>query len=355
VKRAARCGTAPQRDELATRVNVEPGDVFDLVTKILVGLGASDEEASAQALLLVEADLRGHTSHGLQRLATIVGRIRNGQVMLGGASVHTWRSEAVLEVDGRSRLGPPVAFEAAEAISERARKTGLAMAAVSNSNHIGMLAPYVEFFAERQQIGLVFTTSEALVHPWKGAEPLVGTNPIGIGVPSDEPLILDMATSAISMGKVLASAREGRDLQPGWAVDADGQETTDAKRAIEGALSPFGGAKGYGLAIALEALVGSVTRSALGADVRGTLDTEFACNKGDILLCIDPTILGGQNTMVASYLDTVRNSRPMSPTDEVSVPGDRARRSRSARIRGGIDLNLSTWTEAKSLMSTLSV
>jgi hypothetical protein len=136
---------------------------------------------------------------------------------------------------------------------QRASDTGIAAIGVRNNNHIGMLAYYAEYAARLGSVAIVLTTSEALVTPFGGAEALIGTNPIAIGFPAGpEPFVLDMATSATAMGKVIDRKHRGEPLPGGWAVAADGRPTTDASAALLGALLPFGGAKGYGLGLAVE-------------------------------------------------------------------------------------------------------
>ena len=207
----------------------------DLVRDVLLREGAPGAPAEVQARWLAEGDLRGHPSHGLQRLPVIVERIRRGLSDPAAEPQLTWRSDAAAVVDGRRGLGPWVATRAVEGVVERARTTGVALAAIHNSNHLGLLAPYVEQIAASGQLGVMLTTSEALVHPWDGAQAMVGTNPIAVGVPAQpEPFVLDMATGAISMGKILDHRNRDLQLASGWAIDERGEATTDphAARAI---------------------------------------------------------------------------------------------------------------------------
>jgi L-2-hydroxycarboxylate dehydrogenase (NAD+) len=332
-------------------VIVAASRVQDLVTSILIREGATDDDAVAQAALLVEGDLRGHHSHGIRRLPVLVGRLRNGLVHSGSEPVHRWQTEVVLEVDGASGFGPVVANAAIGAITKRAQTSGVAVAAVRNANHIGMLAPYVERITEAGQIGIALTTSEALVHPWGGARPMVGTNPIGIGIPTaGAPLVLDMSTASVSMGKILDHAAQSRPIPLGWAVDGTGTPTTDAQAAARGAVSPFGGPKGYALGLALEVLVATLTTSALGTRVRGTLDIEDLCTKGDVFVAISLERLGlaGMLPVVTEYLDEVRASAKDLQV-RVDVPGDRARRTRAARMTSGIPLHPDVWASVLAL------
>lgn len=322
-------------------------ELQDVIRRALVAYGASETTAQVQANNLVEGQLRGHASHGIRRLTVLVERMRKGLIHPDAQPVLEWVAPSVLRVDGNRGFGPVVAYQAIAETTTRADETGIAMAAISNSSHIGMLAPYVEAIAQTGQVALLLTTSEALVHAWGGRGPAVGTNPIGIGVPTTgRPLVLDMSTASVSMGKILDYAATGRPLPPGWAVDFLGHPTSDAAAAVDGALSPFGGPKGYALGIALEALVGTLTATSFGTDVVGTLDTNHPVTKGDLLVCISLERLGLQGVLPAltDYLDHVRASGVAGPVD---IPGDRARRTRQQHITDGVPVDDEVWALAQ--------
>ncbi len=321
------------------------------IVAALTASGATDADAAEQADILVEGDLRDHHSHGVRRLSVLVGRLRNGLIASGVEPVLTWLTDAVLMVDGRRGFGPVVARTTIDALVDRAETTGVALGAISNSNHVGMLAPYVERIAARGQIGIGLTTSEALVHPWGSAKAMLGTNPIGVAIPTPgDPLVLDMSTASVSMGKILDHVASGRPIPPGWAVDETGASTTDPAAAARGAISPFGGPKGYALGITLEALVAVLTSTAFGTGVRGTLDVDHVATKGDVFVAVSLERLGldGVLSRLESYLDDVRASSS-GPDSPVSVPGDRARLTRELRMAGGIPLHRQVWEEAVAL------
>jgi LDH2 family malate/lactate/ureidoglycolate dehydrogenase len=214
----------------------------------------------------------------------------------------------------------------------------------------------VERCAERSLIGIALTTSEALVHPWGGRRAMVGTNPIAIAVPaSPEPFVLDMATGAVSMGKILAHRNRGVPLAPGWALDASGNPTVDPTAAALGSIAPFGGPKGYALGLAIEVLVASITGTALGTGVAGTLDAKAICNKGDLFICLDPRTFGadGFAERVGEYLQELRDEPPQDGIRGVLVPGDRARAERARRLTRGIEVADSVWEELTSLRDRL--
>jgi len=335
--------------QLAT---IDAADERALIVDVLSALGAGPEEARDQAWALIEADLRGRPSHGVQRLPVIAERIRRGLIVPGATPSLAWTAEAVVSVDGRRGFGPHIAMRAAAAIRERATSTGVALATIRNASHLGMLALYVESFAADGRVGLAFTTSEALVHPWGGRVAMVGTNPVAVALPTDgEPFVMDMATGAISKGEVIARAHRGELLAPGSAVDADGVPTTDPIAADSGAISPFAGGKGFALGLALELVVAALTGTALGEEVRGTLDVTDPVTKGDVLLVVDPGAARVEPfaERLGDYLRALRASPPAPGSAGVRIPGDRARSERQRRLAEGIPLPAVLWRELGEL------
>ncbi|RVJ67842.1 Ldh family oxidoreductase (plasmid) [Sinorhizobium medicae] len=310
--------------------------------------GVSDVNAEIQLSLLLEAELRGVASHGLLRLPRVVDRIANGATNPATTGKHVWRGDALLEVDGEQGLGPVVAMAALDEVSLRAEKTGVATAAIRNCDHLGMLAWYAEHIAGKGQVLIALTVSEALVHPWGGRRAMLGTNPIAIGIPADpHPFVFDMATSLVSMGKIHDYANRREPIPGDWALDADGNPTTNASAAKFGAIAPFGGAKGYALGLAFELLVTSLAGSAIGPDVKGTLDAHNPCNKGDLFIVLKPA--NGMATVISRFMEDIRNSEPSDPTSPVRIPGDRALHTRAQRLNQEIQLADEVWTRIQIL------
>jgi L-2-hydroxycarboxylate dehydrogenase (NAD+) len=253
-------------------------------------------------------------------------------------------------VDGMRGLGPVVAMAALDAIIPRAREDGIAIAAIRNTNHLGALAYYAEHVASLGLTCIALTISEALVHPYGGRKAMIGTNPIAIGVPSSpHPMVLDMATGLVSMGKIHDHANRGAPIPLGWALDEKGDPTTDASAAKKGAIAPFGGAKGYALGIAFEVLVASLAASAIGTDVQGTLDSVNVSNKGDLFIVIAPPHAEGAKALVSEYLDSIRSAAPADPAHPVLAPGDRAHKVRAQSEKRGVYLDDGLWDDLQKL------
>lgn len=312
--------------------------------------GVPSSNAQLQADLLIEAELRGLPSHGLQRLPRLLNRIDKKLANPTACGNTRWAQSAFLCVDGNRGLGPVVMMAALDELEGITRETGLAMAGINNANHIGMLAYYAEAATARGLIGIIMSTSEALVHPYGGSQAMLGTNPIAIGIPTaTDPFILDLATSEVSMGKIHHHALIGKAIPEGWAVDAKGVPTTDAKAAMAGSIAPFGGAKGYGLGLAVELLVATLAGSNFAPEVRGTLDDSEPANKGDFILLINPGEQTGQSRLLTEYLRRLRESRPAASASPVAIPGEGTRHRRAAALKVGIEISGTLYSELAAL------
>lgn len=318
-----------------------------LAEDLLVAAGVPSPAAAQQAELLLVAEAKGMPSHGLLRLPRLLRRLANGTASPTNTGKHHWQSPCSLTVDGEQGLGPVVALRALEAVVPAAERHGVAVCSITNNNHLGMLGFYAGRIAERGLVCLGMTTSEALVHPWGGTEAMLGTNPFALGVPAEpHPLVLDMATSQISMGKVHDHAIRGVPLEPGWALDAEGNPTIDPVAAKDGSIAPFGGPKGYGLGLGLGAMITFLTGAAYGTAVGGTLDDDRPSNKGDLFILLS----GAHST--SAYLEQVRGSRRADPATPVAVPGDGARARYQESVAEGIEIADDLWRELTRLATS---
>jgi LDH2 family malate/lactate/ureidoglycolate dehydrogenase len=319
-----------------------------LAERLLITAGVPSPAAAQQAELLLTAEAKGMPSHGLLRLPRLLRRLANGTASPTNSGKHEWLSPCYLSVDGEQGLGPVVALRALEAVVPAAARHGVAVCSITNNNHLGMLGYYAGRMAERGLVCLGMTTSEALVHPWGGTEAMLGTNPFALGVPAQpHPLVLDMATSQISMGKVHDHAIRGVPLEEGWALDAEGNPTVDPVAAKDGSIAPFGGPKGYGLGLGLGAMITFLTGAAYGTAVGGTLDDDHLSNKGDLFI-----LLSGGAHDASAYLDQVRDSRRAEPATPVAVPGDGARARYQESVANGIEIADDLWRELTALAET---
>ena len=295
----------------------------DLALRALQRAGASSAMAQVTADALVDAESRGLASHGLARIAQYAAHLRNGRADGNAvASVVHQRGGAVL-VDARCGLAfPACALAIAEAV-RRAREFGVSFAGVTNSHHFGVAAWHLRPVADSGMVGFAFGNSPAAMPPAGGRRALFGTNPIAAVFPrrDNAPLTIDLSLSEAARGKVMVAAKEGRPIPLGWALDRDGQPTTDAKAALAGSMLAIGGTKGAMLAMVVELLVTALTGAAMGFEASSFfVDEGNRPRIGQAFLVIDPDALAG-SSVYFKRIDTLVGA--MLDDQGVRLPGER--------------------------------
>lgn len=238
-------------------ISFQKNSLIDYVVRFFTALQVPEEDARIAADVLVSADLRGIHSHGVIRLNSYYGdRLQNGRIN-PNTPVKTIQEQASsLVLDGGNGLGPVVAFKAMSQCIAKAKATGLSITTVRNSNHFGIAGFYAMMALPEDMIGICLTNSQPLVAPTYGREPALGTNPIALAAPAgkERPYVLDMATSIVSIGKIVVHEKTGQTIPEGWGINQAGAITTNpAEVSHGGALLPLGGLaemrgyKGYGL------------------------------------------------------------------------------------------------------------
>jgi L-2-hydroxycarboxylate dehydrogenase (NAD+) len=311
----------------------------------MVAVGLPVPDAAKVAQLMIEADLTGADAHGIFRLPQYVRRIRAGGFNTNPRIIVEKTAAATALVDGDNGMGHLVVSRAAETAIELARDAGVAWVGVRRSNHAGTAGLYAAMPVEHGMIGLYAAVANANhMAVWGGSELLLGTNPLGIAVPSGGgPVVLDMATTIVSYGTVKKNALAGRDMPEGWLIDTQtGGPLTDPKRSAEGLLLPIGGYKGSGLAIMLGLLGGVLNGAAFGRDVIDfNYNQDGATNTGHFMVAIDIKRFTPLATFVAEtdrHLADLRASKRLPGVDHIRLPGDRRRESRTERLRDGVPL-----------------
>jgi ureidoglycolate dehydrogenase (NAD+) len=309
---------------------------------LLVAAGLRAGDADLVAGSLVSADLRGVGSHGVMRLPIYVERMRRGLIATRPVIEVLRTAPATAVVDGGNGPGQVVAVRAMDEAVALAREAGAGFVAVRRSNHFGAAGWFALRAAGAGMIGLAVTHAEADVVPYGGARPALGTNPLAVAVPrGDGPaLLVDMATSAVAMGKVLLAASEGRGIPDGWGVDAAGEPTTDPRRVR--AVLPMAGPKGYGLAFVVEVLAALLSGSRSGSEVRRMYDDFDAPHGvGHFLGAIDVARfvpLDGFTAGLADLAGRIGSVPPAAGFEEVLLPGEPEERAEARNRRDGVPL-----------------
>lgn len=317
-----------------------------LARAALTAAGLPDRDARQVADALVDTSLRGIDTHGLRLLPQYLDELATGVAGPADRITVVQDRGAGLLIDAGGALGVLAGLAAARHAAERARRFGVAAVGVRNSNHFGAASVYTRGLARHGLVGIAVTSAASRVAPFGGVEGLFGTNPISVAAGGgDEEFALDMATSQVCFGEIKQRRADGRPLDRGWTTDAAGRPTEDPDEAY--ALSPLGGYKGQGLAMAVT-LLGAVLTGA-PPDWRlaqvGEGPPGRSRQVGHLLLALDPGCFAGAEPFAAELgdlLGTVRSATPAAGDRPVLAPGDPQRARERERRASGIPLDAQT-------------
>ena len=330
----------------ASQPPVSVATLVDFISRTLTAAGIPPDDARIVAALMAESDARGGDAHGVFRLPQYVKQIEGGTVNpRPNIQVVNDRAGSAL-IDGDNALGHLVMKRATDLAIEKARNCGVAWVGTRRSNHAGPAQLYPRMAAAQDMIGMYFCVGNAnLLPPWGGTEALLSTNPISISVPGlrHPTITLDMATTNTAFGKIRLKAQRGEPMPEGWMIDREGKPLTDAKRASEGFLLPIGGPKGYGLALMIGLLAGTLNGAAFGRDVVDyTVDSKTPSNTGQAIVAVNIAAFSELDAFKES-VDEVWEVMKLSPTlpgfDEVRLPGERSEQIYRERMAQGVPLN----------------
>jgi LDH2 family malate/lactate/ureidoglycolate dehydrogenase len=325
---------------------VEIKKLVDFISRALVAAGIPPQDAGQVAALMAEADARGGDAHGVFRLPQYVKQIQSGAVNPRPNIRIVSNKPGSALMDGDNALGHIVMKRATELAIEKARQCGVGWIGTRRSNHAGPAQLYPRMAAALDMIGIYFCVGNAnLLPPWGGTEALLSTNPIAIAVPaSRHPVIsLDMATTNTAFGKIRLRAQRNEPMPEGWMIDKQGKPLTDPKRASEGFLLPIGGPKGYGLALMIGLLAGTLNGAAFGRNVVDyTVDSKTPSNTGQTVVAVDIAAFADVRTFkeqVDEVWEVMKSSPTLPGVDEVRLPGEHSEQIFRERMARGVPLS----------------
>jgi LDH2 family malate/lactate/ureidoglycolate dehydrogenase len=317
---------SPSKTPAAVRIGADALTAF--VAELFVASGISREGAHTVAAALVEADLQGLPSHGTMQAEQYLLRLKRGIVSREETVSIVSDQGPIVVIDGRDMLGQLSSNQANAIAIERAKKHGVGIAAVRNVSHFGAAGRYALAAAQAGCVGIVLANTRTVMPAPGGVEPLVGTNPLAIGVPAaEEPhIIFDMATSEGSVGKIRIAGKAGKPIPDNWALTADGRPTTDAQEALKGMLLPTGGAKGFGLSLMIDLLCGLLASGGWGDQVVGGVTGSHPHNASHLFIAMDIARfrpLDAFKAEASKAAERVRRSRKAPGAGPLFVPGER--------------------------------
>ena len=323
-------------------------ELTELATRALKRSGASRPMAHATAQALVAAEMEGLSGHGLSRVALYSQHLRQGRVDGKAKPRIVKKKGATCLVDAAGGLAFPACALAVREAIKRAQRYGIAFAGVTNSHHFGAAAYHLSPVAQSGLIGVSFTNSPSAINAWGGKKAFFGTNPIAAVFPRKgvDPVVVDLSLTEVVRGKIMLYAKEGKPIPLGWAVDKDGNPTTDPKAALTGSLTAIGGVKGTALALMVEVLCVALTGAAFSFENDSYFEPGGKPRIGHAILAIDPDALAGAD----SYFSRVEVLVSKMLEDAgVRLPGARRQRLAAQARAEGIDIGDALLAELRQL------
>jgi len=343
----------------------------DFVTEVFKKLGVDSSDARIVANILVAADLKGFSSHGISRLKRYVDGIKAGGIEPVTKMKVVKETPVSALIDGGNGLGQVVAYKAMRKCIEIAEKTGMGFVGVKNSNHFGIAGYYSTMALEKDMIGISLTNARFSVAPTFGVEPVLGTNPISVAVPTGGPFpfVLDMATSIIQRGKMEVLERENEEMLSGWAIDENGKTLTNPKKVTEdiatkkAALLPLGGIgeelgghKGYGLGLLVDILCACLTGANYGLHLSRSKKGGY--NLGHFLGVIKIELfrpLDEFKKTVDSMFREIKGSKRFPGKERIYIAGEKEFEMENQRKKEGIPVHPEVFEYMNSLKETLKI
>jgi L-2-hydroxycarboxylate dehydrogenase (NAD+) len=347
--------------EASSRVSATAIKSFMTEAFCACGLPVADAEITAGAML--DADLSGSDAHGIFRLPAYVRNLKHGHINAHPNIRVIERSPATALVDGDNGMGHLVMTHVANKAVEIARESGIGWVGARRSNHAGAASTYAAIPLAHGMVGIYSAVSGSnFMAPWGGAEPLLGTNPIAIAIPSgkEAPVVLDIATSVASNGSIRAYALEGKPMPEGWVISrADGKPITDGRRLAEGMFVPLGGYKGSGLALVLGLLAGPLNRAAFGRDIKDVNAEQVSeTNTGQFVVALDVARflpLEQFGVEVDRHMRDLASSARLPGVDEIRIPGQGREKRRAERQKNGVPLSTALIKQLGELAASLGI
>lgn len=296
------------------------------IQRLLEKNGVEAGNASIVAKALAFADARGTTSHGVNMLPAYLQRIKDKGIVVEAVPEIIKETNTIVILDGKNGFGQTAVDSLTKKLLEKMEGADIVCGSARNINHCGALAYYTSQAAKEGYIAFLFGNANPTVAPFGGREAVFGTNPLSIAIPyKDKPIIVDMASSTVAKAKIYKAAKMGEKIDPSWALDENGNPTDDPNEAVKGVLTTMAGPKGYGIAIAVEALAGVLSGGGITDEVYSVhKGTAQGMNAGVFMVLINPSSFMDSeeyNRRMEKLLHDIKASKPQEGKT-IFLPGE---------------------------------
>ena len=336
--------------------------IINFIKKIFIQANFSAFDANIIASSLVKADLRGVWSHGIARTSIYYKRVEQGLAKKNPKIKLKKIFPTITHIDGDNGLGFVVANKAIKECIKLAKKNGVGIVAVKNSNHFGMAALYIEEATKNNCISWVFTNASKAIPPHGSMTPHFGTSPFAFGCPTNDPkkpFIIDMASSSVARGKLKFAAQRGEKIPFGLALDKYGKPTNDGFKAFDGIMLPFGGMKGAAISWMMDIVAGIFTGAAHSGNVKNPIkDFSAPSNVGHLMICIRADIFQSKKSFIKKMKTGIEKAKRLKLAKgfkEILHPGEPEYKKYIKNLKQGIQISQDVQFDLKKLAENLDI
>jgi LDH2 family malate/lactate/ureidoglycolate dehydrogenase len=336
--------------------------IINFIKKIFINANLSAFDSSIVASSLVKADLRGVWSHGIVRASVYYKRIEQGLAKAKPKIKFKKVFPSVTHIDGDNGLGFVVANKAIKECIKLAKKNGVGIVGVNNSNHFGMAALYIEVAAKNNCVSWVFTNASKAIPPHGSMTPHFGTSPFAFGCPTnnpEKPFIIDMASSSVARGKLKFAAQRGEKIPFGLALDKYGKPTNNGFKAFDGIMLPFGGMKGAAISWMMDIVSGIFTGAAHSGNVKNPIkDFSTPSNVGHLMICIKADVFQSKKDFLKKMKTGIKKVKKLKLAKgfkEILHPGEPEYKSYIKNLKEGIPISKDVQLDLKKLAEKLNI
>jgi LDH2 family malate/lactate/ureidoglycolate dehydrogenase len=334
----------------------DPDVVKEMVVEIAMAAGVPEQDAETLADSLVDADIHGLSTHGVSRVNIYIRRIEKGLIDPKAEIAFDKSGPSVLAVDAGNGLGQVQASKVLEKLIPMAKASGVAAATIRNSQHFGALSYYCNRAAQENMILIAMTTAEPSMSPEGGCQAYFGTNPIGASFPTGKAfnfVRIDLSTSLVARGNIIAAQKEGKAIPLGWALDPEGNPTTDPDEALTGTVLTMAGHKGYALALFVELFSSVLSGAAIGSSIGSMYkDMDRKQDVGHFFCLMDIGAFMDVSKFkkrLDAMIDEIKACKKRPEVDEILMPGERRFQTALENRELGIPIGIQTLKELQTL------
>ncbi len=333
-------------------IKVTKQHLVETIANVLIDHKTAQVNALSVANALADAEIDGKKGHGISRVSSYAAQAKSGKVNGHAKPRMTQGKAAIIAIDAMHGFAYPAFDLVLQELPKITQQQGIGLATIYRSHHHGVAGHHVEKAAQRGMIALLFGNTPAAMAAWGGTTPLLGTNPIAFAAPMDgrSPIVIDLATSKAARGPIVLAAKQNRPIPEGWAMNANGQPTTDPHAALKGSMLPLGDAKGAALAMMVEILAACLTGAAFSHEASSFFEAEgVPPNVGQVMMMIDPSAM--PHLAAGQFTERLSQFAEIITEDGARLPGSGISQRRDDAKANGIAIDDEIWQGILDLTS----